>query len=386
MAELCFGIPVKRVWKIETDEHRRAVNVIEGIFKKNRINAVNLERAKELYASCEFATIWYNQVADTTYGGERSRQKVRCKTYSPKNGDSIYPLFDDYDDLIALSVSYARSVGTTSVQYFETYTAEQHMRWRQEDNGWVEDMPAEQNHIGKIAGVYAHRSEPIYEEESDNVYELEWEMSRNANYIKKNSKPNWVVRCDKSELAQYQREKDTDQTSRNVLFYPKDAVVGFETWQQSVDALKFQIETVRRNFFTQLQLPDMSFESMKTTPMSGEARKMMFIDSELKVTDETGIWDDVFFRECSVVKEFAKLAVPSLASAIDSLELEDVVITPYRISDENEQITNLTAATGGKAIMSQRTAIAKFGAVSDVDAEIQQITEEDAGILEEPTF
>lgn len=39
-----------------------------------------------------------------------------------------------------------------------------------------------------------------------------------------------------------------------------------------------------------LQLPDMSQESMKQTPMSGEARKMMFLDAQQKVLDESGIW------------------------------------------------------------------------------------------------
>lgn len=386
MSELIFGIQAKRVWRVDTDEHRRAAKLIEGIFAKNRIDSVNLDRAKKLYCSCQFTTIWYNQVADTVYGGEKSYHKIRCKTYSPKDGDNLYPLFDEYDDLIALSIEYARTVGDVTTTYFETFTANMHMRWRKDEQGWAEDMAAEKVKIGKIAGVYMKRDEPIWEDESNNVYEVEWSLSRNGNYIKKNSKPNWVVRCDKSELENFRREEDTDTTSRNVLYYPENAKVGFETWQQSVDALKFQNETIRRNFFMQLQLPDMSFESMKTTPMSGESRKMMFIDSELKVLDESGAWIDTLYRECMVVKEFAKLAVPSLASAIDSLELEEIIITPYRIRDDNEKITNLTTATGGKAVMSQRTAIAKLGEVDDVDEEIKQINQEEAASLEEMAF
>ena len=389
MAELTFGLPVKRIWNAETDEQMRAVNFIEGVLTKNRIDSVNLDRAKKLYAGCEFATIWYNQKTETVYGGEKSHHKIRCKTYSPMTGDAIYPLFDEYDDLIALSVQYARTEGKHTDNYFEVYTENEHMRWRKDGEQWVEDMVPEEAKIGKIAGVYAHRSEPIWEEESENVYEVEWELSRNGNYLKKNSAPLFKVFGDPEELAMFKHENpdETGKQSRKILYFPKDAKAEYETWNQSTEALKFQSETIRRNFFTQLQLPDMSFESMKTTPMSGEARKMMFIDSELKVLDESGVWIDTFFRECSVVKEFAKLAMPSeFGAVIDSLELKEVIITPYRIEDDNEKVTNLTAATGGKPIMSQATAIAKYGAVDDVEEEIKKINEESASALEEMAF
>lgn len=389
MSELVFGIPCKRIWDAQDDAQRNAVKFIEGIFKRNRIDAVNLDRARKLYAGCEFATIWYSVKQDAIYGGTKSKLKIRCKTYSPMNGDSIYPLFDDYDDLIALSVGYSRTVGDTTYEYFETWQAERHLRWVRSGAEWSIDADLSESEmegkIGKIAGVYAYRSEPIWEDESNNVYELEWELSRTGNYIAKNSKPNWVVCADPEDLKAMKHEKDSDTTSRNVLYYPKDSKVGFETWNQSTDALKFQNEAIRRNFFMQLQLPDMSFESMKSTPMSGEARKMMFIDSELKVMDESGTWIDAIYRECSVVKEFAKLAAPQLASAIDSLELSDVVITPYSINDEKEEADVLSSACQ-KPIMSQRTAIARFGAVDDVEEELAQLKKEEAVSMEEMAF
>lgn len=61
MSELLFSIPVKRVYKPETEEEQRAAKIIEGIFERNRIDSVNIERGRALYASCEAATIWYAQ-------------------------------------------------------------------------------------------------------------------------------------------------------------------------------------------------------------------------------------------------------------------------------------------------------------------------------------
>jgi SPP1 family phage portal protein len=374
MTELIFGIPVKRVYKAKDESEKKVAQIMEAIFRKNKMDSENIKRGRQFYASCEFATIWYTQMTDANYAGEKSRLKLRCKTYSPMTGALIYPLFDEYDDLIALSVQYTREVSRTTVTYFETYTDRKHIRWVLGGSHWEEELN-EDIYIGKIPGVYAYRPEPIWEDESKNVFEAEWSLSRNGNYLRKNSRPNWVVFCD--EDVTFGEEDQKDSAARNVLKYPASAKAGYQTWEQAIDSLKFHIETIRQNFFVQLQLPDMSFDTMKTTPMSGEARKMMFVDGQLKVTDESGDWLDVFYREINVVKAFMKKMYPSLEAAIESLDV-DVVITPYNIKDDSEQIKNLTDATGGRAIMARRTAVRNFGMVDDVDEELKLIEEDES--------
>jgi len=384
MSELIFGIPVKRVYSNANDEEKRAAQIIEGIYRKNHVNALNLQRSKYLYAACETCTIWYTQEVETFYGGERSPLKLRCRTFTPMNGDSIYPLFDDYDDLIALSVEYTRDngAGLGTSHYFETFTKDVHVRWNIGAGGsvleWFEGIG-----LGKINGVWIYRPEPVWEDQSDNVYEGEWTISRNGNYIRKNARPNWVVFCD--ENVRVGQERDDDTLGRNVLKYPTDAKAQYATWEQAIDSIKFHLETIQSNFFRNLQLPDMSMENMKATPMSGEARKMLFLDSQLKVTDESGIWVEFFDREVAVIKAFAKLMFPHLEKAFETLEVEHI-ITPYQIRDESEKVNILTNATGGAAIMSQRTAVERAGYVDDVDEELRQIQSEQTNdLFNEPT-
>ena len=382
IVELCFGLPVKRVYKPKNEKQKLAGRIMEAIFQQNRIDSVNNDRGRYLYASCEFATIWYTQEKQTVYAGETSPYRLRCKSYSPMQDTEIYPRFDEYDDLIALSIAYSRKRGDTTIEYFETYTETRHLRWKKNQSGeWEEDMTPEEIYIGKIPGVYGSRSEPIWEDESPNVYEAEWTLSRNGNYLRKNLKPKWVVCTD--EQVKFGNEKDTDITSRDVLKYPADAKVGYETWDQAIDSLKYHIDTIRQNFFSQLQLPEMSSDAMKSMPMSAESRKMIFIDGQLKVTDESGLWYEVFYREINVVKAFMKKMYPGLAKEIDSLNVE-VVITPYQIQDEAEKVNIYTNATG-KQVMSQRTAIERLGYVDDVDVEIGLIQEENMAELGEPT-
>ena len=384
MTELMFAIPVQRIYKSENNDEKLVGEIMEAIFTKNRVDAMNIERGRYLFASCEAMTLWYTQEQDTIYAGEQSRLKLRSKSYSPMNGDALYPLFDEYDDLVALSVEYQRRENDTTVTYFDTYTADEHIRWKMNGGGSPEEDVREKIELQKIPGIYLYRPEPIYEDEAENIYEAEWTLSRNGNYIRKNARPNWVVFSDGK--VKFGKEPANDNAGRNVLQYGKDDKAQYVTWQQAIESIKYHVDEIRRNFFMQLQLPDMSMENMKATPMSGEARKMMFIDAQMKVTDESGIWLEFFDREINVVRAFMKKMYPRLAKAIDSLQVE-VIITPYQIRDEAERINNLSNATGGKPIMSQKTAIANLGYVDDVKEELEQIkSETTVNLFEEPTI
>lgn len=372
MGELAFGIPVKRIYTYtnETEEEKRAAAIIEAIYTKNRINSVNIARSRQLYASCEIATIWFVQPdTPTKYAGEECNGKVRCKTFSPMGGDALYPLFDEYDDMIALSVEYKRSENNESVTYFETYTADRHLRWRESKQELDEAIGT-----GKISGVYFMRPEPIWEDQSNIVYEAEWTLSRNGNYIRKNARPNVAIYSNKK----VEMGHDNDNKGLSVYRLPKDAKMEYVVWQQATESIKFQVETIKQLYFMQLQLPDMSMDNMKTTQMSGESRKMMFIDSQLKVTDEQGMWLEGFDREFNVIRALCKFLYPALASAFDAINCEHV-ITPFSINEIGDTIKNLTTATGGKAVMSQRTAIKELAMVDDVDEEMQTIANEETG-------
>ena len=382
IGELCFGIPVKRIYKPNNEQEQKAAKILEDIFHKNKINSVNLERSKYLYASCEFVTIWYTQQQPTEYGDEKTPLKLRCKSYSPMNGTKLYPLFDEFDDLIALSLEYSRKKGDVTSTYFESYTKNRHLRWKTTTTEWELELD-EEIKIGKIPGIYQHRDEPIWEEESDNVYEAEWQLSRQGNYLRKNLEPIWVVFSD--DDVKFGNEDNSGTTSRKVLQYSANSKAGYQTWEQAIDNMKYFIETVRQNFFAQLQLPEMSSDAMKSMPMSAESRKMIFIDGQLKVTDESGLWYDSFYREINVVKAFAKKMFPKLAAAIDSLTVQ-VLITPYNITDESERINMYTDATGGKPVMAQRTAIERLGYADDVDEELQRIADETIEPLGNPTI
>lgn len=379
MTQLMFGIPVKRVYKTTSERDNEVAKVIEKIFLKNRIDALNIERGKYLFAGCEFATIWYATDERHSSYGINSTIKIRSKNYSPMEGHKLYPLFNEYDDMIALSFEYTHTSKGVSKTFFDTYTKDLHIRWRKDEDVWVEELK-ETNALGKIPAFYLHRSEPIWEDNSNNVFEIEWTLSRNGNYIRRNAKPIYAIFSDDDPVIGEEKVGG----DRAVVRYPANAKAGYVTWPQATESVKMQIDNLYRIFFTQIQLPDMSFDQMKAVPMSGEARKMMFIDAHLKVTQEAGRWIEALDREINIIRQFVKVIMPTHEKEIDNLEVE-TIITPYQINDEGETIKNLSTATGGKAIVSQKEAIKYLGWSEDADKTIQQIQLEETSNLFEPT-
>lgn len=374
MTELVTGIPPKRVYTPNNDRQKQIAAYIESIYDRNRINSVNNERLNMLFAGCEVFTLWYAIEERNMLYGFSSPLKLRCRNFSPMLGDELYPLFDEYGDMIAMSVGYSRKKGRKYVQYFDTYTADKHIKWSNENGGWAE-VENENITLGKIPGVYAWRPTPIWEDTSKTVYEIEWALSRNGNYLRQNSKPIFIVFAD--EAISYGDEKSPNREFRSVMQYPQNGRAEYVTWAQAVENLKFYVEQLRDLFFTQLQLPDWSYGKMSQQALSGESRKQMFIDAQLKVKDESGRLIEFFDREMNVVKAFAKIMLgESYAADIDALKVE-TLITPFAITDEKDTINNLMAANGGKAIMSQRESIEMYGHSDDVDKTLREIAEED---------
>jgi Phage portal protein, SPP1 Gp6-like len=379
--QLCVGTSVKRVYKSIDDRQKEVAKVIEKIMLCNRIDSVNIERCNMLFASCEAFTLWYAiEQEHNLYGTPApSKLKIRCKNYSPLNGDALYPTMDSYGDMLAMSFGSKQKNGDKEVEYFDVYTSDTHIRYVN-DGGWAEEV-RENITILKIPGVYGFRPTPIWEDTSNICYEIEWALSRNGNYLRRNSKPIFAVFGDDDVSF-----GDSDDTaSVDVVQYGKDMRAGYITWQQAVENLKFYVQQLRQSFFSQLQLPDTSFDSMKTTPMSGEARQMMFVDAQLKVKDESGRLVEMFDREINVIKAFVKIIMPGYDDAIDSLVVENV-ITPFTIRSEKEDIANIMTATGGKPIASQRQGVQYLGWSEDVEATMQELTDEATTSVAEPTM
>lgn len=373
MTSFTFALPVKRVYhNLEEDETRKRIaKAIELIYKHARIDSENIERATKYYASCEIFTMWYAVKKPNTLYGFKSDYKLKCKTYSPMEGVKLYPLFNELDDLLAISFEYEKTVKEKKITFFETFTADKHYIWKCNAGDWEQVQNPEEIVLGKIPGIYAWRNLPIYAGLSHIREEIEYTLSRNSDVIAYNAAPILKV---VGEIDGVESKGD----SRRVYRVQNGGDVGYVSWSQANDAVKYHISTLLDLFFMQAQIPDISFENMKSLGNIGyDARMTLFTDAHLKVGEESGAWLEFLERECNVIKAFLGKMNAEFASELDNVEVEHI-ITPFVQNDLKNDITNAMSACGGKPIMSQIDAIRMAGLTSDADNTLKQIQDEEA--------
>lgn len=385
MAEFTFSIPVKRVYSnMEDNETRKEIKkAIESVYKNVRINSENLRRAVAYYASCEIFTVWYAVKKSNSLYGFQSDYKLKCKTFSPMNGVKLYPLLNEMDDMLAMSFEYTKKVKDKDVSFFETYTADRHYIWKcgQHADKWepvliqeTEDgeiVNGEDIVLMKIPGAYAWRPRPVYDGLSQIREEIEYSLSRNSNVIAYNSAPLLKI------IGGMKGREDKGEAQR-IVRCESGGDVGYVSWAQSIEALKYHVDTMEKMYWMQAQIPDISFDNMKGLGNIGyDARQTLLTDAHLKIGEEAGTWIEFLERECNVIKAFLKIMNRKWESEIDNVNVEHI-ITPYIQNDELSEITRRMKANGNKPIESQLESIQKFGDSADASATLKQIQDENA--------
>lgn len=372
--EFAFAIPVRRIYHNTEDNEKlqQIAKAIEAIYKYARIDSENIKRGNSYFASCEIFTIWYAVEKPNSLYGFKSKYKLKCNTYSPMDGVKLYPLFDELGDMLAMSFEYKKKIKDKEVTFFETYTADKHFKWKQQDGDWESVIEPEKItlFLGKIPGAYTYRPVPIYHGLSYIREEIEYTLSRNSDVIAYNSAPVLKV------AGKLVGDEDKGE-SRRIFRLQDGGDVSYVSWSQSIEALKYHVETLLKLFFMQGQMPDLSFENMKSLGNIGfDARQMILSDAHLKIGDESGAWVEFFERECSVIKEFLKFMNTDWKDEVDNVEVEHI-ITPFIQNDEAALINRLQKGNGGKAIFSQLESIRMAGYSNDPKETLKQIQEED---------
>lgn len=380
MTQMAFAIPVKREYDIGNDAESKEIAIaLAKIYKKTRIDAVNVNRMHAYFAACEIFTVWYVVKSPNEDYGFKSEFKLRCMSYSPMNKKfsrieqaNLYPLFDS-GDMIAQSFEYTKKEGNREVDYFETYTGSKHYLWKRDNSSWTEVL-AEDIIILKIPGSYLWRPMPIWEDTTNNTTEIEYTLSRESDILRRNSAPILAVR------GGLQGEKKAEDEAREVYRVDNQGGVGYVTWQQQIEAMKFYIGELKRNTEEELQLPNLSLENVKGLgAISGEARKTLLTDAHLKVGYESGEIIEFLDRECNVIKAFLELMNTKWKGKTSKVGVEHI-ITPFVQNDEMNEIDKIMKVTGGEAVASRETGVRMLGWVSEdkILEECKKIEEEQA--------
>ncbi len=375
MNQMAFSIPVKRVYSKPADDDEKAFQkAIELVYEKVRIDGVNSKRMYAYFASCEVVTFWFTVDTDEELEryGFNSSKKIRCRSFSPmptkfskiKQAD-VYPYYDDYDDLVVLSVRYKDADGDL---HFDAYTAKKVYYYScHNSNDWkVEEID---NVLGKIPAGYLWRPLPVYYGISGNREDTEFTLSRDSDILGKNQSPIMKVK------GKVVGEMPVGDTARQVYQLENGGDLDLVSPALSTNDAKTHVGMLKEMNQEITQLPDLSLENIKGIgAQSGEARKTLLTDPHMKVRDESHDIVEFLDREFEIVKAILCHENESWKPYQHTTMCKHI-LTPFIQNDRTADINDYVKASGGP-VMSQRTAVEQSGFVDDADAEVAQIEAE----------
>ena len=386
IAQLAFTVPVKRVYSINNAKQKLQSEAIEAVYKKARIDALNIKRFKAYFGACEVSTIWFVEEKENTFYGFESKFALKCLNYSPMDRKFsrieqalIFPIFDEHANLITLSFEYEEEENIdgedVTVTYFETYDEVSHRVYRAIDGEWEPSPTTKPITIKKIPGIYINRPLPIWEDISRNVSEIEYAHSRNSDILRRNSAPVMKIT---GEFLNPGDRPEGDQ-AREVFQLSDGGDIDYVKPPLNHEATESHIRMVKSMIDEELQMPDLSVENVKSFGASGTAREHLLTNAHLKIGDESGDLLEFLDRECSVIKSFIADMNPQWNDIFD-LDVEHE-ITPFVMQDDAKTVNTLVAATQ-KPIMSQKTAVQRAGFAVDADKEVELMRQDSLALMQ----
>ena len=377
-ASFVFGNPVNIIAETEDNQVReQIVDSVKRIMRDNKITSFNRRMARDLFAFTEVAELWYPvQVAQKheTYGFS-TRFKLKKSLFSPRLGDELFPLFDDNGDMVAFSRKYKKKETNQTtgkdaeVNYLTAYTPEYIVNYIEKNGQWEMDKAPVANILKKIPVVYARQDVPDWQDVQDLIERLEKLLSNFADTNDYHASPKIFVT---GTIKGFSKKGEAGA----IIEGEENSKAEYLSWAHAPESVRLEIETLTRMIYTLTQTPDIAFDSIRGIGnVSGVALKLLFMDAHLKVHDKMEVLEDYLLRRLNIIKAFMGKLNTSWEKEAENLEMQIEVI-PYMVDDFKSEVELYMTATGGKAILSQETAVRMAGFVNDHKAEFAKIKDE----------
>jgi hypothetical protein len=383
---------------IETD----MATLLDYIHEANKLVYRFKKEARTLMSECEVAELWYTTASPDPYpDGINFNTKVRfnVRILSRSNGDSLYPVFDQFDDLIAFGRYYnvptvvPGSITLVDVEHFDIYTADQfYFAQKQVASGtwffwqgvasidatagdavrtvfqYADGVKAVKNPVGKIPVIYGYQHQVEWHDVQTLIDRLETKLSNHADTNDYFDAPIAVA---KGKVLNFALKGEAGKMVETDV----DGSLEYLTWDNAPESMKMEIENLRRDIAYYTQTPDISFEKMQGlgTSLSGFAIRLMFMDPIQKAKDKEEIFGEFVQRRINYLKA-AIAVVDTRYKAALGLKIKPKFTTSLPMND-TEEIANINAALAG-GFLSKESAIEDSPLTKDAEAEKERIAGE----------
>lgn len=370
-ASFLIGEGVGLIADPNTDQEKILLQMLKKTWYDNKLDYKTREIARLWMSETECAEYWWFEEDSELWQGMglptgAGKAKMNTQVWAKSKGDLLCPVFDEFDKLKAFGRGY--KVGKK--EHFDLFTETELIYYRKDDN-WTE-IDRKENLLEKIPVIYYNRDIPEWHDAQDLIERFETLISNFADRNDYFGSPLIVV---KGRVTGFAEKGEQGK----MITAEQDAEIDYLTWDQAPESIKLEKDTLQELIFSVTQTPDISFQQMKGlgANISGIALELMFLDAMLKALKHQEIFGEMMQRRINLLKKGMTLISTSLE------KVSGVMIEPeftfYMPRNLQEQINMLVTATGGRAIMSRKTAVENNPFVVNSEAEFEDIKDDEAG-------
>ena len=364
-AAFLIGEGIELLASPDTDQEMLLMDMISRTWHDTKADYKTRQLARIWMSEQEVAELWYfdekNIWKDLGFEG---KTRFRMQTLAASLGDSLYPYFDEYGKMKA----FGRGYELDKKEYMEIYTESEKVTYLN-DGDWIE-QDRKPNLLKKIPVVYYYRDTTEWQDVQDLIERFELMISNFADSNDYFASPMVKIKGNVTGFAEKGEQG-------KLITMEENADASYLTWDQAPAAIQLEKDTLQELIFAMTQTPDISFKQMKGLGnISGVALELMFLDAKLKTFKHQEEFGEGIQRRINLIRKAMTLINTSVEQA-GNLHIEPK-FNFYMPNNEQELVNMLTTASGGRAIMSRKTAVGLNPFVLDPEKEMEAIADEDA--------
>jgi len=341
--------------------------------------AQEIERLKQRFLTVML--VWYSVPAEEGFWDElgiTSKFKMRCTILSPKDGDIIIPLRDQYKDMIGAARKYKVKIGEKEVEKMDLFTNDAYMTFIQGDGGWTLEVTTTIPY-GKANFILDEQERPEWADVTAKIERLEEVSSDTAD---ENQISAFPILAATGEITASQ---GGGANTRKVMQLEKGGDLKYIESTGGDTGAQNERKNLRSEIFKETATPDFDFETI-SGDLPGVTIEMMLLPTTNKAKSKQMGSIGMFHQRNFNFLKSAMATIYKQVKPSVSLKMTPIfsIPLPRNLTEEWNRLASLVAA----GLMSARTAISLIGVVEDVEAEIALIDEEAskrAAIAPKPT-
>lgn len=370
----------KMTLESEDEKEKKLFGIIERVLRQNKIKYINKRVMRSWLAEQEVAEYWYT-VEDANWWqkilqkitGVAPKNKLKVALWSPFRGDSLYPLFDEYGDMIAFSREYkgtdAEGEDVTKFMVIDDTNV----------TTYVDDeIESTFKHgFDKIPVMYIYRDKPYCHKIRTIRNRIEVLMSNFADCLDYNFFPKLTAKGVVENVI-------NRGTGSEIIQLENGAEIAYLTWQQSPEMAKMELESLTEKAYAMTNTPRVSVDYIKGAgnAVSGKAFKYVFMGAHMQVSNHAEDLEEYLQRRVNFLTSAIGTIYTDMKSASETIDIE-VEIVPFTIDNKSEAIKDAVDAYKG-GVASRRQGIILAGITDATDDELREIEGSDKEETKEP--